>query len=229
MLHIINRCSFFEPLALVQALCPPRPRARPLEACENTPPIDINETVTRQQVSGAAEPGSSVVDTAVRELMEEVSVEVATSCLHHISILWSSSFANQVDLAGFAPRYLGGHHQPRSRHAHFNDNCVCIALRARSTAFAPDMHEVYKAKWASAPLLWENRRRASLRLSQEPIAALADIAQRYTHCPPPPSVLIDGHTLLHDNERSFPAFSLCGHENPTTLGRQPSFHTSSAP
>ncbi len=55
----------------------------------------------------------------------------------------------QVDLAGYAPRYLGGHHQPRSREAHFNDNCVCIALRARSTVFTPDMHEVYQAKWAS--------------------------------------------------------------------------------
>ena len=60
------------------------------------------------------------------------------------------SRAVQVDLAGYAPRYLGGHHQPRSRDAHFNDNCVCIALRARSTAFAPDMHEVYKAKWVSS-------------------------------------------------------------------------------
>ena len=30
----------------------------------------------RGQVSGAAEPGSSVVDTAVRELGEEVNVEV---------------------------------------------------------------------------------------------------------------------------------------------------------
>ena len=102
------------------------------------------------QVSGAAEPGSSVVDTAVRELSEEVNVEVGV--LYFLNLqktLPPSSLVNQVDLEGYAPRYLGGHHQPRARDAHFNDNCVCIALRARSTAFAPDMHEVYKAKWVS--------------------------------------------------------------------------------
>jgi 8-oxo-dGTP pyrophosphatase MutT (NUDIX family) len=108
------------------------------------------QTVTLCQVSGAAEPGASVVDTAIRELAEEVNVEVAA--FHHFSL--QETFTNilsKIDLAAYAPRYLGGHHQPRSRDAHFNDNSVCIALRARSTAFAPDMHEVHAAKWASSP------------------------------------------------------------------------------
>ncbi len=92
---------------------------------------------------------------------------------------------SQVDLAGYAPRYLGGHHQPRSRDAHFNDNCACIAVRARSTAFTPDMHEVYKAKW-------------------EPIANLVAIAEHYIKSPPSPSDLIEGHTLVHRAERQAP-------------------------
>lgn len=227
MLHIINRCSFFEPLALVQALCPPRPRARPLEACENTPLIDINETVTREQVSGAAEPGSSVVDTAVRELMEEVSVEVRPphACitfqfcgLHHLRTRWISPALPPVILAATT-----SHAAARRT----SMTIACASLCARAPLLLPRICTRFTRP--SGQVHWENRRRASSRVSQEPIAALVDIAQRYTHCPPPPSVLIEGHTLLHDNERSFPAFSLYGLENPTTLARQPSFHTSSAP
>jgi hypothetical protein len=42
---------------------------------------------------------------------------------------------------------LEGYHESRSRDAQTNDNLVCLAMRARSTAFAPDMQEVFKAKW----------------------------------------------------------------------------------
>jgi hypothetical protein len=35
----------------------------------------------------------------------------------------------------------------RSYDAQTNDNLVCLAMRAHSTAFAPDMQEVFKAKW----------------------------------------------------------------------------------
>jgi 8-oxo-dGTP pyrophosphatase MutT (NUDIX family) len=76
---------------------------------------------------GAVEPGDSFLETAIRELKEEVDVE--------------------VDLDGYAPRCLGGYHLPRSRDNIVNDNLKCLALRARSTVFTPDMQEIHRAKW----------------------------------------------------------------------------------
>ncbi len=76
---------------------------------------------------GAVEPGDSFLETAIRELKEEVDVE--------------------VDLDGYAPRCLGGYHLPRSRDDIVNDNLKCLALRARSTVFTPDMQEIHRAKW----------------------------------------------------------------------------------
>jgi|LauGreDrversion4_2_1035121.scaffolds.fasta_scaffold1490797_2 8-oxo-dGTP pyrophosphatase MutT (NUDIX family) len=66
---------------LSQALRSSRLRIWQLET-RNDPHLALQPIpVKRGQVSGAAEPGSSVVDTAVRELGEEVNVEVGSSAL----------------------------------------------------------------------------------------------------------------------------------------------------
>ena len=189
----------------LQALCSSRARARSLEACKANMLI-INCALKR--AARSAVPLSQGRPSSKLQLGN--SGKKSASRFGHCLLrnVWVSSFVNQVDLAGYAPRYLGGHHQPHSRDAHFNDNCVCIALRARSAAFAPDMHEVYKAKWASRPVTSCKNPTGPLIIPQEAIAVLAAIAERYVHSPPPPSILIDGYTLLHENERHLPF--VCG-------------------
>ena len=48
------------------------------------------------------------------------------------------------------------------------------------------------------------RKSALSRILQEPIARLSAIAERYAHSTPPPTILVDGSALLHENERQNP-------------------------
>ncbi len=134
---------------------------------------------------GAVEPGKSFLETAVRELKEEVDVE--------------------VDLDGYPPRYLGGYHLPRSRDDVINDNLICLALRARSTVFTPDMKEIHRAKWVMPSCIWHHPLALLISYLQVPIAELAAIAELY---------LFDGKdfdgkdaaTLVHEQERCLQCF-----------------------
>ena len=129
---------------------------------------------------GAVEPGKSFLETAIRELKEEVDVD--------------------VDLVGYAPRCLGGYHQPRSRDGIVNDNLKCLALRACSTVFTPDMQEVHRAKWVILSHFWHHPLVLLIFYLQFPIAELAAVAELHLHSDAHFDGT-DGANLIHEQER----------------------------
>ena len=136
---------------------------------------------------GAVEPGKSFLETAIRELKEEVDVD--------------------VDLVGYAPRCLGGYHLPRSRDGIVNDNLKCLALRACSTVFSPDMQEVHRAKWVIPSHFWHHPLVLLIFYLQFPIAELAAVAELHLHSDAHFDGT-DGANLIHEQERCLQCIAL---------------------
>jgi hypothetical protein len=142
--------------------------------------FSTSETQPKTPNHDAVDSGDSMLETAIRELKEEVDIE--------------------VDVAGYTPRYLGGHNAPRSRDAIINDNVACIALRARSTSFTPDMEEIHTAKWVNVPLssFGQHPHDVLIPRLQFPISELTAVAELHMHSD---AHIIDSITVLHNQDR----------------------------
>ena len=142
--------------------------------------LSTSETQPTTPNHDAVDSGDSMLETAIRELKEEVDIE--------------------VDVAGYTPRYLGGHNAPRSRDAVINDNVACIALRARSTSFTPDMQEIHTAKWVNVPFPSFEQHPHGLLIPrlQFPIAELTAVAELHMHSD---AHIIDCTSVLHNQDR----------------------------